>query len=103
MFKKGILLNVILFVVVVLLLLIVIPVISSILKQLIILQIIIVIAGAIVLRFIVQRIRNKAQNQETTKKYIQLTIGFIPRRYQNMSLTFTQIVKCVFTVINTHR
>ena len=59
MFKKGILLDVILFLGVVLLLLIVIPIISSILKQLIILQIIIAIVGAVALRYLVQKIRNK--------------------------------------------
>ncbi|MFC2025251.1 hypothetical protein ACFLTG_02440 [Chloroflexota bacterium] len=61
MFKKSIFLDVILFVVIVLLLLVVIPVISSVLKQLIILQITIVIAGAIALRYVVQRIRNKVK------------------------------------------
>ena len=59
MLKKGILLDVILFVGIVLLLLIVIPIISSILKQLIILQIIIAIVGAVALRYLVQKIRNK--------------------------------------------
>jgi threonine/homoserine/homoserine lactone efflux protein len=61
MFKKGILLDVILFVGIVLLLLIVIPIISSILKQLIILQIIIAIVGAVALRYLVQKIRNKVK------------------------------------------
>ena len=60
-FKRGILLDVILFVVIVLLLLVVIPAISSILKQLIILQIVIVSLGAIALRFVVQRIRKKVK------------------------------------------
>ncbi len=61
MFEKGILLDVILFVGIVLFLLIVIPVISSILKQLIILQVVIAIVGALALRYLVQRIRNKAK------------------------------------------
>ena len=59
MFKKGILLDVVLFLGIVLLLLVVIPIISSILKQLIILQIVIAIVGAVALRYLVQKIRNK--------------------------------------------
>ncbi|MFC2020794.1 hypothetical protein ACFLU1_03260 [Chloroflexota bacterium] len=61
MFKKSIFRDAILFVVIVLILLVVIPAISSILKQLIALQIIIVIAGAVVLRYLVQKIREKVK------------------------------------------
>lgn len=61
MFKKGILIDIIIFAVVALFLFAVIPVISSVLRQLVILQIIITIAGALVLRYIVQKIRRKAK------------------------------------------
>ena len=59
MLKKSIFLDAILFVAIVLILLIVIPAISSILKKLVLLQIIIVIAGAIGLRYLVQKIKRK--------------------------------------------
>ena len=59
MFKKSIIRDSILFVVIVAFLLIVIPSISSILKNLIALQFIIVIAGALALRYLVRKIREK--------------------------------------------
>ena len=61
MFKKGILFDALIFIVTVVLLLVVIPLISSLLRQLIVLQIIIAIAGALVLRYLVQKIRNKTK------------------------------------------
>ncbi|MEE8419523.1 MAG: hypothetical protein V3S02_05365 [Dehalococcoidales bacterium] len=59
MFKKNIIVDIVLFLVIVLLLLIAIPAISSILKQLVALQVIIVIGGAIALRYLVRKIRKK--------------------------------------------
>lgn len=59
MLKKSILLDIAIFVLIVILLLWVVPVISSLLKQLFILQVIIIIAGAIGLRLLVEKIRNK--------------------------------------------
>ncbi len=59
MFKKNIIVDIVLFLVIVLLLLIAIPAISSILKQLVALQVIIVIGGAIALRYLVGKIRRK--------------------------------------------
>lgn len=61
MFKKNIIVDIILFLVIVLLLLIAIPALSSILKQLVAVQVIIVIGGAIALRYLVRRIRKKVK------------------------------------------
>ncbi|MFC1920908.1 hypothetical protein ACFLYQ_04200 [Chloroflexota bacterium] len=61
MLKKSVLLDIALFIVIVFLLLVIIPIISSLLKQLFILQAIIVIAGAIGLRFLVEKIRKKVK------------------------------------------
>ncbi len=59
MLKRSVLLDIALFIVIIFLLLWVVPIISSLLKQLFILQLIIIIAGAIGLRFLVEKIRNK--------------------------------------------
>lgn len=56
---KGLLRDIILFISVVIFLLIVIPFISSLLRQLLLLQIVIAIAGALVLRWLVKRIRSE--------------------------------------------
>ena len=59
MLKRSVLLDIVLFILIILLVLWIVPLISSLLKQLFILQLIIVIAGAIGLRFLVEKIRNK--------------------------------------------
>jgi hypothetical protein len=59
--RKSVLVDITLCIIIVLVLLIVLPIISSILKNLIALEFIIVIAGAIGLRFLVQKIRNKVK------------------------------------------
>jgi len=61
MFKKGFLVDAVLFVAIVLVLLVVIPIISSILKNLVALQIIIAIVGGLALGVIVRRIRSRAK------------------------------------------
>jgi len=60
MFKKGILLEVVIFVGILLFLFLVIPVISSLLRNLIALQLIIAVVGGLTLGVIVRRIRNRA-------------------------------------------
>jgi len=60
MFKKGILLEVVVFVGILLFLFLVIPVISSLLRNLIALQLIIAVVGGLTLGVIVRRIRNRA-------------------------------------------
>ncbi|MFC1948824.1 hypothetical protein ACFLVU_02720 [Chloroflexota bacterium] len=59
MFSKGVLRDIVLFIAIVFLLLWVIPAISSLLKQLLILQVVIAIVGALVLRYLVQKIRRR--------------------------------------------
>jgi hypothetical protein len=59
--RKSVLIDIALFLIIVFLLLIVIPIISSIFKQLIVLEVIIVIAGAVGLRYLVQKIRKKVK------------------------------------------
>jgi len=59
MFKKGFLLDVLLFVAIVLILLVVLPMISEILGKLIRLQLLIAIVGGLVLWFLVRRMRRK--------------------------------------------
>ena len=60
MFKKGILLDVVVFVGILLFLFLVIPVISSVLRNLIALQLIIAVVGGLTLGIIVRRVRNRA-------------------------------------------
>ena len=59
MLKRDLLRDIVIFIVVVIFLLIVIPVISSLLKQLLLLQVVIAIGGAIFLRILINRIRDK--------------------------------------------
>jgi hypothetical protein len=60
MFKKGILLEVVIFVGILLFLFLVIPVISSVLRNLIALQLIIAVVGGLTLGVVVRRMRNRA-------------------------------------------
>ena len=60
MFKKSILLDVVVFVGILLFLFLVIPVISSVLRNLIALQLIIAVVGGLTLGIIVRRIRSRA-------------------------------------------
>ena len=78
MTKKSVVIDVIIFIVIVMLLLVVIPVISSILKQLIILQIIVIIAGAIALRYLVQKIRKRLRDRSppAIKKLYYAPLGW---------------------------
>jgi asparagine N-glycosylation enzyme membrane subunit Stt3 len=61
MLKRSVLLDIVLFIVIIFLLLWIVPLISSLLKQLFVLQVVIVIAGAIGLRFLVEKIRRKIE------------------------------------------
>ena len=60
MFKKGMLMDVVVFVGILLFLFLVIPVISSVLRNLIALQLIIAVVGGLTLGVILRRVRNRA-------------------------------------------
>lgn len=60
MFKKGMLMDIVVFVGVLLFLFLVIPVISSVLRNLIALQLIVAVVGGLALGVILRRVRNRA-------------------------------------------